>query len=248
MRPTASRSRSSSTSSITVSSSRRTGAPPSRSSSWTASPWPSSTSALHATLARLGIDVEIRELPFGVPMKTPFPDDGEHSPTTATPSSASGASSTGRTACSRSSPAGSAARPARSTSSGTGLDLAVTRFGGKRAAGPPSADPVTREGYSHELISFGFWAGDENVREPTFYSYTAPEPAGLPSQALRPEDAFWTELGSSHQARLPYDAVRTAADPRAALLEFLESAYTGRRKLSGWDVAGLTSSWHPGRT
>ena len=60
----------------------------------------------------------------------------------------------------------------------------VTRFGGRRAPALPDADPVTREAYTHEVISFGFWAGDQNVREPTYYSYTAPEPAGLRDQPL----------------------------------------------------------------
>jgi hypothetical protein len=200
---------------------------------------------LHATLARLGIDLAIRELPYGVPMKTPFPDDGEHA-------------AYDRDAVERFWRILDWSDGVLEEFAGWfygktspvhvfwhGLDLAVTRFGGKRAPGPPSADPVTREGYSHELISFGFWAGDEKVREPTFYSYTAPEPADLRQQALQPEDAFWAEQGSSSLARLPYDAVRTANDPRGTLLTFLESAYTAGAGLSGWDIAALTSSWHP---
>jgi Family of unknown function (DUF5996) len=125
------------------------------------------------------------------------------------------------------------------------FDLAVTRFGGKRAPALPDADGVTREAYSHEVVSFGFWAGDDNVREPTYYSYTAPEPDGLRGQPLRPADAFWAEQGAGSLAMLRYDAVRTAPDPRAALLAFLESAYEAGAGLAGWDRGDLTSSWCP---
>ena len=87
------------------------------------------------------------------------------------------------------------------------------------------------------------------MREPTFYSYTAPEPAGLRvAGAAARKTRSGPSWEAAHQARLPYDAVRTAADPRAALLEFLESAYMAGASLADWDVAGLTSSWHPGRT
>jgi hypothetical protein len=124
------------------------------------------------------------------------------------------------------------------------FDLAVTRFGGDRAPDLPTADPVTREAYSHDLISFGFWAGDENVREASYYSYTAPEPAGLREHPLRPAAASWIEQGSGSLALLPYDAVRTAANPKATLLVFLESAYEAGADASGWDRA---KSSRPGR-
>ena len=125
------------------------------------------------------------------------------------------------------------------------FDLAVTRFGGRRAPAPVNADPVTREAYSHEVVSFGFWAGDRNVREPTYYSYTAPEPAGLRERPLRPAEAFWADQGSGSLALLRYDAVRTGADPKATLLAFLESAYEAGAQAAGWDVEGLASSWCP---
>jgi hypothetical protein len=91
------------------------------------------------------------------------------------------------------------------------------------------------------VVSFGFWAGDQNVREPTYYSYTAPEPEGLRETTLRPDVAHWSES----LALLPDDAVRTAADPRATLLAFLQSAYEAGAGLAGWDRADLTSSWCP---
>ena len=200
---------------------------------------------LHGILARLGVDVPIRENPYRVASTTPFPEDGEHG-------------SYDREAverfwrildwtdevfeefagwfCGKTSPVHLFWH---------GLDLAVTRFGGKRAPALPNAPSVDREAYSHEVISFGFWAGDQNVREPSYYSYTAPEPAGLRQQPLRPEAASWPEEGSGSLALLSYDAVRTAPDPRGTLLAFLESAYQAGARTAGWDRADLESSWCP---
>jgi hypothetical protein len=116
------------------------------------------------------------------------------------------------------------------------FDLAVTRFSGRRAPEREGADPVTREAYSHEVISFGFWTGDENVRTPAFYSYTAPEPEGLTDQPLRPEQAFWATQGGGLMALLPYEELRKIDSPKVALLEFLESAYQAGARAAGWDM------------
>ena len=113
------------------------------------------------------------------------------------------------------------------------FDLAVTRFSGRRAPVRSGADPVTREAYSHEVISFGFWPGDPSFREPAFYSYTAPEPEGLTEQPLHPPAASWQEGGT---ALLTYEEVRSSASPRETLLEFLQSAYEAGAKTAGWDV------------
>ena len=125
------------------------------------------------------------------------------------------------------------------------LDLAVTRFGGRRAPAVPDADPVTREAYSHEVVSFGFWPGDRTLREPSYYSYTAPEPSDLRAQPLRPEQARWVERGEGSLALLPYEAVPTAIDSKSTLLAFLESAYDAGAGLAGWDRAELETSWCP---
>ena len=109
----------------------------------------------------------------------------------------------------------------------------------------PKTDPVTREAYSHEVVSFGFWAGDDTVREPTYYSYTAPEPAELRTHPLQPEQARWADQASASLAMLPYDAARTSSDPRATLLAFLESAYRAGADAAGWDRGDLESSWCP---
>ena len=91
------------------------------------------------------------------------------------------------------------------------LDLAVTRFSGRRAPPMPGANRVTQEAYSHEVASFGFWAGDNDTREPSFYGYAAPVPEGLRDEPLQPRAAKWSP--GSGMARLPYEAVRKSADP-----------------------------------
>jgi hypothetical protein len=121
------------------------------------------------------------------------------------------------------------------------FDLAVTRFSGRRAPAMPAADRVTQEAYSHEVVSFGFWPGDPTFRQPAFYSYTAPEPAGLSSTPLSPSDARWEARNGSSLAVLPYDAVRAAERPGDAVLGFLESAYRAGARLANWDVDALTA-------
>jgi len=120
------------------------------------------------------------------------------------------------------------------------FDLAHARFSGRRAPAIPGADPVTAEAYSHEVIAFGFWPGDDRrTPYPAFYSYTAPEPANLAAQPLGPAAAEWQDTGNGSLAVLPYDDVRTAADPRAVLLDFFEHAYLAGARLADWDVDGL---------
>ncbi len=114
------------------------------------------------------------------------------------------------------------------------FDLAVTRFSGKRVQLPEGTDQITRDAYSHEVISFGFWPGDREVREPTFYSYTAPEPQGLTEQPLHPQAASWAPEGGT--ALLAYEEMRNSRNPRETLLEFLQSAYEAGAKTAGWDM------------
>jgi hypothetical protein len=122
------------------------------------------------------------------------------------------------------------------------FDLAVTRFSGRRA--PPFAGKapglppeVMREAYSHEVSSAGFWPGGNGTDFAAFYSYAYPIPAGFRESAVQPEAAYFSEpLG---EFLLPYDAVRTAADPEAALLAFLQSTYEAAAQAAGWDRAGL---------
>ena len=121
-----------------------------------------------------------------------------------------------------------------------GFDLAHARYSGRRAPPIPGADPVTAEAYSHEVIAFGWWPGDERTTPfPAFYSYTSPEPDGLREQPLEPAEAQWQDTGNGSLAVLPYDAVRAAADPAAALRAFYESAYRAGTIAAGWDAAAL---------
>jgi hypothetical protein len=119
------------------------------------------------------------------------------------------------------------------------FDIAHTRFGERRVDQPPQVDSVTREAYSREVISFGFWFGDDTFPEPAFYSYTTPEPAGLADEPLRPAAAEWIAQRNSHLAVLHYDDARAEADPRAAVLGFYDSAYQAGARLAGWDVDRL---------
>ena len=117
------------------------------------------------------------------------------------------------------------------------FDLALTFFSGRRAPERPGADHITREAYSHEVISCGFWPGDDRFPAPAFYSYTAPEPPGLPSAPIRPENASYSqELGLF---LLRYDDVRTTSSPEQALLEFFQSTYEAGARLAQWDREAL---------
>lgn len=122
------------------------------------------------------------------------------------------------------------------------FDLALTRFSGKRVTPREGAGMVEREAYSHEVISFGFWFGDDkpgSVAAPAFYSYTAPERAGLAEEPLAPDSAKWAESNGAHLALLMYDDVRNAADPNAAVLAFLESAYLAGARRANWEIGEL---------
>ena len=190
---------------------------------------------LHATLAGLEIDVPILEQPYHVPTTTPFPEDRRHS-------------SYDRDAverfwhvlewtdgvleefagwyCGKSSPVHLFWH---------GLDLAYTRFSGGRAPARPDADPVDREAYSHDVISFGFWPGDANVREPAYYSYTAPEPAGLREQPLQPSEATGRHRGAARSRSSP-----TTRSSRRSIRE-LHSYLPGERVSSRRELGRLGS-------
>ena len=125
------------------------------------------------------------------------------------------------------------------------FDLAATRFSGRRAPARPGADRVTREAYSHEVISFGFWPGGAlmngvSVEEPILYAYAAPEPAGFRDADVQPAEARY-DPGLSEFV-LPYEAVRTTADPAGTIRAFCESVYTAGSTLGRWDRAVLERS------
>jgi len=91
------------------------------------------------------------------------------------------------------------------------------------------------------VISSGFWFGDDQVPEPAFYSYTAPEPDGLADEPLTPPAAKWVESRGSHLAVLTYEAARATPDPRATVLDFFDRAYQAGAQLAGWDRDQLAS-------
>ena len=115
------------------------------------------------------------------------------------------------------------------------FDLAVTRFSGRPA--PERPDVISREAYSHEVSSAGFWPGGGDIKGPAFYSYTAPEPAGFKAYSVRPAAASY-HTGLSEFV-LMYDDVRTAASPEAEVMEFLQSTYEAGANLGNWDRAAL---------
>lgn len=193
-------------------------------------------SSLFKNLAKLGIEPKIKPIPYEAPSTTPFPDDTENKSydkqyverfheTLVTIDHILN-EFRGRF-CGKSTPVHMFWHS---------FDLALTRFSGKRVPPREGAGMVEREAYSHEVISFGFWFGDDKVPAPAFYSYTAPEPAGLAEEPLSPPSAQWAEANGAHLALQMYEDARNSADPRAVVLEFLESAYQAGAKLAGWNV------------
>jgi hypothetical protein len=121
-------------------------------------------------------------------------------------------------------------------------DLAVTRFSGRKAPEHPGGipylpDAVTREAYSHEVSSCGFWPGGGPIPYPAFYSYAYPEPPGFAETRVKPEAAFYS--AKLREFILPYDAVREADAPDETLLEFLQTTYETAANLAGWDRKSL---------
>ena len=122
------------------------------------------------------------------------------------------------------------------------FDLAVTRFSGRPAPEHPGGiphlpDAVTREAYSQEVSSLGFWPGNAAIPTPIFYSYAYPEPAGFADTKIAPESAVYNK--QLHEWTLPYDAVRTSASPDETLLQFAQSTYDAAATLGKWDRAAL---------
>ncbi len=123
-----------------------------------------------------------------------------------------------------------------------GADLAVTRFSGRTAPEHPGGIPnlpdwITREAYSHEVSSCGFWPGGGAIAYPAFYSYAYPEPAGFPSARVRPDAAFYSS--ELREFILPYDEIRRADSPDDTVLAFLQTTYEAAATLAAWDRNAL---------
>lgn len=195
---------------------------------------------LHTVLDELGVDVRIREQPYGVPMNTPFPNDIQHS-------------AWDRHAVERFHRALDWSASVLEEFSGwfagkqspvqlmwQSFDLSLTRFSGRPGLDITS-DAVNREAYTHEVILFGFWMGDEQTfPDASFYAFMSPEPRGF-----REAEIVGGEATSIGLAALPYEKVRRAHDPRALALAFLQSAYEAAAGLAGWDLASFGSAWCP---
>lgn len=197
-------------------------------------------SSLFSNLAKLGIEPKIRPIPYEAPSTTPFADDTENK-------------SYDKNYVERFHQILVTVDDILQEFRGRFLgkstpvhmfwhsfDLALTRFSGKPATVRDGANRVEREAYSHEVISFGFWFGDDNVPAPAFYSYTAPEPEGLADEVLEPPPARWQESNGAHLALLMYDDVRRSDRPRDPVLQFLESAYQAGARRAGWNVDELS--------
>jgi hypothetical protein len=198
--------------------------------------------AVMQALSELGIEARIHEMPNEIADAVPFPEDhvhGAYDPVFATRHWQVLVQVDRVFKAFRSSFIGKASPVHFFWGS---FDLAVTRFSGRPAplhpGGVPNLpDDVAREAYSHEVSSAGFWPGTPPIDYPAFYSYAYPEPPGFASAAVRPAQAFYSD--DLHEFVLPYDAVRTAADPDRALLDFLTSTYEVAATGANWDRAAL---------
>jgi hypothetical protein len=115
------------------------------------------------------------------------------------------------------------------------FDLAVTRFSGRRAPQSEKTDPITREAYSHEVISCGFWPGDKRFQHPAFYAYAIPAPAGFDKEPVFPPTASWdTQLG---EFILKYEAICDTPAPEQAILDFCQSTFDAGAKAGQWDLS-----------
>ncbi|MEO1060526.1 MAG: DUF5996 family protein [Actinomycetota bacterium] len=195
-----------------------------------------------AMMDRAGMPVEINPVPNEIADAIPFPDDHEHG--TYEPSHVQAV----RGALLQSDRvfhrfrAGFLGKASPVHFFWGSFDLAVTRFSGRSAPPHPGGvpnfpDDVAQEAYSHEVTSVGLWFGNAESPVPIFYAYAYPTPEGFAEAAVAPDEAFWLEaLG---EFALPYDAVRAAPDPDAALLAFFESTHAAAADLAGWDRRAL---------
>jgi hypothetical protein len=191
-----------------------------------------------ATLGRLGIAVSIWPVPVEIPDNhTPFDRDETHAAYDA---------EAAHTFWQMLLVADTALKQFRSSFIGKcspvhffwgSFDLAVTRFSGRRAPERKDADPITREAYSHEVSSAGFWPGGGPIPDAAFYSYAAPEPPAFRTAPIRPARAFYSADISNFV--LMYEDARTAASPERAVYEFLESTYAAGANLANWNRAEL---------
>jgi hypothetical protein len=123
------------------------------------------------------------------------------------------------------------------------FDLTSTRFSGRKAKPISNADIITKEAYSHEVISVGFWPGSGNILEPAFYAYAVPEPIGFnSSEEIKPQKAFYNDPTKGYI--LKYSDVRNSSNPDQMIMDFFESTYDVGATLAGWDRKNLERNFH----
>jgi hypothetical protein len=202
---------------------------------------PLSVSGFHDRLVRelaaIDVRVAIQQVPQECPVKTPFCDDREHASYDAAQVERFWGALRRIEPVFQKFRAGFRGKCSPVHFFWGSFDLAVSRFNGRRA--PARTGAIEHDAYDEEVISLGFWPGDPwtGAVEALFYAYTVPAPAGLASQRVRPDAASFSD--TLKEFVLPYDAVRRAPDPRAAILDFAESTYEAGATLAGWDRAGL---------
>ncbi len=190
-----------------------------------------------AALAELGINVRIRTTPCEIPDPIPFEHDNTHSAYDPEAAHKFWRILVWVDQIFKEFRAGFQGKASPVHFFWGSFDLAVTRFSGRPAPERPGADSITREAYSHEVSSAGFWPGGGDIKGPAFYSYAAPEPSGFAEQRVGPQAAFYH--AQMKEFLLMYDDVRTAASPKGALMEFLQSTYNAAADLGKWDRKGL---------
>jgi hypothetical protein len=197
---------------------------------------------LLGTLSDMDVNLSIHPMPNELPEPIPFPDDeihGEYDPEHVRPLWGALVQSDRVMKAFRARFTGKASPVHFFWGS---FDLAVTRFSGREAPEHPGGipylpDEITREAYSHEVSSCGFWPGNREAPDPIFYAYAYPTPEGFSEASVRPEEAFWlSDLG---EFVLPYEVVRTAESPDETVDTFLESTYAAAANLANWDRRNL---------
>ena len=184
-------------------------------------------------LRDLGIDIEIWRMPVGIPNPIPFDQDTQHASYDAAAVTRFWQALVTVEKIFQEFRAGFVGKVSPVHFFWGSFDLAVTRFSGRRAPERENADPITRDAYSHEVISAGFWPGGGEVKGAAFYAYAAPEPAGFPNAPVRPKSAFYSP--TLKEFLVMYDDVRTSPSPRGTLLEFLQTTYDAGADLGKWD-------------
>jgi hypothetical protein len=185
-----------------------------------------------SALGELGIQVKIWKMPVEIPNPIPFDQDTQHASYDPEYANQFWRILVASDAVFKDFRAGFIGKSSPVHFFWGSFDLAVSRFSGRRAPERPRADPITRDAYSHEVISCGFWPGGGNVKEASYYAYAAPEPEGFAKHKVKPPEAYYdTQM---KEFLLPYEAVRIATSPHDALIAFAQTTYDAGADLGTW--------------